>query len=66
MTDATFATAAALRRPGTLPARCRATRSPAAHGLAQVRVRTLGARPVGPLQVIATGTAATRPDFPHR
>ena len=66
MTDTTCATAAAvLRRPGTSPSRGATARIPSAHGLAQVRVRTLGARPVGPLQVIGTGPAATRPDFLH-
>ncbi|UBQ01706.1 hypothetical protein [Curtobacterium sp. TXMA1] len=66
MTDTTCATAAAvLRRPGTSPSQSATARIPSAHGLAQVRVRTLGARPVGPLQVIGTGPAATRPDFLH-
>ncbi len=66
MSDTTRATAAAvLRRPGTSPSHGATARTPSAHVLAQVRVRTLGARPVGPLQVIGSGRAAIRPDFLH-
>lgn len=51
MTDTT----AARRPPRTTPA----------HGLAQVRIRTLGTRPVGPLRVRTATHSPSRPAFPE-
>ncbi|WIE74863.1 hypothetical protein [Curtobacterium sp. MCSS17_007] len=43
----------------------RDVRTSSVHGLAQVRVRSLGTRPVGPLRVTSSAPAPARPAVPH-